>query len=222
MAKLTPGRVRRGHLVGFGVYKDTYIVEGHPDVVIVVCRVASDGFGGMDISDLRNEVKMLRRLGSFGVPVAEVISVGMNGGRPAMLMKRYVGGSKDSEKHAHVSVVSKRSISDLYRIAASIERHDLYVDDIQFLYDKDGSVVVADPLAVWKYSERKRFDNELFLEERTEVAEQISEEIGWCRAALKMKSGGRKIKNIANSTTFHRSKEMMKPRIRACISIEAA
>lgn len=90
----------------------------------------------------------------MGLPVVNARGPIMVGDRPALVYDRFEAGTKDAVRmvdgHATVvgdlSLLNKRSISDLILIRGKIEGAKLHISDLQFLVGKDGGIVISDPL----------------------------------------------------------------------------
>ncbi len=67
-----------------------------------------------------------------------------------MITKRYATAMKapDFEDEGY-KVLNEQSIRDLEEIRATLAAKNIVVRDLQFLVDKDGRVVVADPLRIF-------------------------------------------------------------------------
>ncbi|MDZ7863189.1 hypothetical protein [Acidovorax sp.] len=106
------------------------------------------------ISELESELKLLGQLKEMGLPVVNARGPIMVGDRPALVYDRFEAGTKDAVRmvdgHATVvgdlSLLNKRSISDLILIRGKIEGAKLHISDLQFLVGKDGGIVISDPL----------------------------------------------------------------------------
>ena len=78
------------------------------------------------------------------------------GGRPAMLLDRYVGSSQDmleGTRVADTSRLNENSLLSLQRIKLAMQMRKIDIRDLQFLVKSDGSFVIADPVAVHMGSE---------------------------------------------------------------------
>ncbi|MEM9135025.1 MAG: hypothetical protein AAGE88_21960, partial [Actinomycetota bacterium] len=136
-----------GELIGTGGNKDVYAYDD--DSVVGILH------NGKSPTDLAREVELLASLEELGLPVvrAELIRVD---GKDAILYDRYALGSKDVvrtvEKRPRIvgdtDLLNQRSIQDLRRIREMLIDQRIKIDDLQFLIGEDGSIVIADPLAV--------------------------------------------------------------------------
>lgn len=137
--------------------KDVYAIKDEPDKVIAILRTGKPG------KAIQDEVRMLDELKEMGLPIVEIIEITTHNGRPAIVMKRYAQISKDVVKigNGKAKVIgnskylNNKSIKDLREIRDSMVRNQIKIDDLQFLIDYDGSVVIADPLNVTKGSPSK-------------------------------------------------------------------
>ncbi|MGO4129783.1 DUF4781 domain-containing protein [Inquilinus sp. YAF38] len=104
------------------------------------------------------EMAMLNQLDEAGLPVARPLGLIRVGGRPALLVDRYVAGSKDMLDRTGNTVVdtsrlNENSLLSLQRIRLAMQMRKIDIRDVQFLMKEDGSFVVADPVAVHMGSE---------------------------------------------------------------------
>jgi len=101
------------------------------------------------------EVAMLNRLEEAGLPVARPLGLTRVGGRPALLVDRYVANSKDmmnrpgGDEVVDTSRLNENSLSSLKRIKATMLERKIDIKDLQFLVKEDGSFVVADPQEIY-------------------------------------------------------------------------
>ncbi len=102
---------------------------------------------------------MLSMLKRRKIPVVEIRGLTTHGGRPAVVMKLYGEGSKQTVTNdeqnfnrpirvGNSAYLNARSIKDLQDILRKCQQQKVSVDDIQFLIGTDGFVVIADPLTV--------------------------------------------------------------------------
>lgn len=139
-----------GEHLGSGGHKDVFALLDSPAEVIAILKPSAPA----DI--LREEVALLRKLRRAGLPAAETVAETTHGSQPALVMKRYAEGSKaivriSGKRPAIVGSsahLNERSIRDLERIRATMQRRQIRVSDLQFLIGRDGRVVIADPLDV--------------------------------------------------------------------------
>lgn len=132
-------------VLGAGDYKVVFGVEGRPDLVIAISKY-DDANSTFMKEKLAREKADLERLEKAGAYVAKVEAIGTYEGRAALVMKRYEVGTKASEWfEARWSLLNETSILELKKIERALLRSGLEVQDLQFLVDKAGHVVIADP-----------------------------------------------------------------------------
>jgi hypothetical protein len=140
-----------GKPLGSGGNKVAYEVPGRQDIAIAVLEK------GKSPGSIDREIGFLNELREQGLPTVEVLGKTTHNGQPAMIMKRYAQGSKDVvklDRNNKVRIVgeskflNEKSISDLNKIRSILKSKKIKIDDLQFLINKDGSIVVADPLDV--------------------------------------------------------------------------
>ncbi|MGT0244769.1 LysM peptidoglycan-binding domain-containing protein [Burkholderia pyrrocinia] len=140
-------RSELGALLGRGGNKDVYAYGDNQAV-----GVLRSGVNPKVISD---EIGMLSQLNRAGVPAVNPRAVSVDG-VPGMLMDRFAEGSKSIVKFSDGKVrivgesqlLNQQSISDLQGIRSAMVGKGIKIDDLQFLIDNKGRVVVADPLDV--------------------------------------------------------------------------
>jgi hypothetical protein len=144
--------IKLGKSLGSGGNKDVYDVPGREDVAIAVLGK------GKPASAIDKEIALLNELKEQGLPTVEVLGKTTHNGQPAVVMKKYAQGSKDIvriDSNGKVKIVgqsellNEKSISDLQRIRTLMQEKKIKIDDLQFLIQKDESVVIADPLKVF-------------------------------------------------------------------------
>lgn len=130
-----------GPRLGAGFFK-TAFAFGDKALVILRRHDLLPGF---------KEMAMLNQLDEAGLPVAKPLGLIRVGGRPAMLLDRYVGNSKDmleGTRVADTSRLNESSLLSLQRIKLAMQMRKIDIRDLQFLVKSDGSFVIADPVAV--------------------------------------------------------------------------
>jgi hypothetical protein len=130
-----------GPRLGAGFFK-TAFAFGDKALVILRRHDLLPGF---------KEMVMLNQLDEAGLPVAKPLGLIRVGGRPAMLLDRYVGNSKDmleGTRVADTSRLNENSLLSLQRIKLAMQMRKIDIRDLQFLVKEDGSFVIADPVAV--------------------------------------------------------------------------
>jgi hypothetical protein len=146
----TPNNISRsdlGNLLGRGGNKDVYALGENQAV-----GVLRNGTNPKVISD---EIDMLNKLSDAGIPTVNPRAVSVDG-TPGMQMDRFAQGSKDVVRLVDGKVrivgdsplLNQQSVNDLQAIRDTMVNDKIQINDLQFLIDKDGHVVVADPLAV--------------------------------------------------------------------------
>ncbi len=143
--------LKLGQQIGEGGNKIVYDIVGHQDEVIAVLKKGKPG------SAIDEEVALLRQLSENNLPVVEILERGIHEGQPALIMKKYAQGSKDIVKRVgdkmkivgDSAFLNQKSIRDLNLIKNNLINRKIKIDDLQFLIAKDGSIVIADPLAIF-------------------------------------------------------------------------
>lgn len=107
---------------------------------------------------LKEEIADLKVLEGAGIPVPKVYElydhfqadtfVGRH--ESAVLMERFVCGSRGDVESKLLTVLNANSLASIKEIREKLLAAQLYVDDLQFLFRADGSMVVADPDKVVK------------------------------------------------------------------------
>lgn len=166
-----------GRELGRGASKTAFELRARPDRVVVIHRDSGRG----DLETATDERERLDKLIKAGVPTAPILALGtvniptfsydhnLNGGiYGAQLMKRYASSNRCNRREVDrvVGLLNERSIASATAIYEALVEADLYVFDLQFLIDEDGSVVVSDPLDVQKMNAGR-------IEETREVCEEI-------------------------------------------------
>lgn len=189
--RVTPERV-----LGSGGYKTCYSIKGRRDSVVLV-----HGESIFDLDEtfrlIEEEAKHLATLASLGLPVAEIHEIGVlriNGERQAAhIMPRYVCGNRDNCRAQFLRIFNERTLNQARRLLSQFERlQPLYVEDLQFLFRRDGSFVIADPLWVeHRYSTAHRV--------------QLTRIIKAARYSLRVRQGG--ITHPADSSLWHEAEQ---------------
>ena len=134
--------------------KNVYLLQNENSKVIGISKLVEDA-----LIRIREEAAMLGMLANRGIPVVHIEGITTHNGAPALIMRRYAEGSKDTvtndKKNFNKPVrkgnsdnLNAKSIIDLNKIMKQSQREKVRIDDIQFLIGSDGSVVVADPLSL--------------------------------------------------------------------------
>jgi hypothetical protein len=140
--------IKLGKELGSGGNKIAYEVPGREDVAIAILEK------GKPADAINKEIGFLNELKEQGLPTVEVLGTTTHNGQPAMIMKKYAQGSKDvvqTEKNkariiGKSELLNGKSISELKKVRSLMESKKIKIDDLQFLINRDGSVVIADPL----------------------------------------------------------------------------
>lgn len=133
-----------GEVVGEGRYKMVYGIEGRDDLVIAIPKEGQD-------HSLVTEILTLNKLKEMGFPTVEIIGETRHSGQPAIVMKRYLIGSKDIlQLGGPIEALNWRSLDDLNRIRQMLLDEKVIVVDLQFLVESDGGIVIADPQGLQK------------------------------------------------------------------------
>jgi hypothetical protein len=156
-----------------------------------------------DAGTLLYEIDTLERLNYYGIPVPKMWGPYrvMAGGRKsaAVMMKRYAFHDRDFAwqdldtkliKKA-ISVLNDKTLKDLLRIREILEENRMVIDDIQFLFDHDGSLVVTDPLDFTEGIHESEFEERA--SEQTETLDDLEAGI---RVAIDIKKGLISLKEV--------------------------
>ncbi|MEG4323800.1 hypothetical protein QUB37_13140 [Microcoleus sp. AT3-A2] len=140
-----------GERIGSGGNKDVYAIQGRNDLAIGILRRG-------EIEELNTEIETLQKVESQGLQTIEVLGTTTHNGRPAIIMKKYAQGSKGIVRSiggipervdgADISLLNQKSIDDLEKIRAILQRKKIYIDDLQFLIAEDGRVYITDPIDI--------------------------------------------------------------------------
>jgi hypothetical protein len=143
--------IKLGKKLGSGGNKTAFEVPGREDIAIAVLEK------GKPADAINKEIGLLNELKEQGLPTVEVLGTTTHNGQPAMVMKKYAQGSKDvvelgengkMQIVGQSKLLNEKSIADLRKIRSLMEEKKIKVDDLQFLIQKDGTIVIADPLKV--------------------------------------------------------------------------
>ena len=141
-----------GPRLGAGDFKSAFAFG---DKAVLVIRQAKNG--NLVMPGFK-EMAMLNQLDEAGLPVARPLGLIRVGGRPALLVDRYVASSKDMLDRTGNTVVdasrlNENSLLSLQRIKLAMQMRKIDIRDLQFLMKEDGSFVISDPVAVHMGSE---------------------------------------------------------------------
>jgi hypothetical protein len=133
--------------MGEGGEKNVYEITGQPDLVMAKRKNKS-------LQQIKQEISVLDRLKALGFKVLEILGYTFHNGEPAMIMKRYAEGSKDivktndetgqPERVGNSEFLNDQSIKDLKELKNKLRTEDVWINDIQFLIDSEGRIVLAD------------------------------------------------------------------------------
>lgn len=176
-------QVRLGRLLDSGAIKDVFDCKDYPDRVVAVARSPHDN----DI--IAEELKYIRQLKKLGYPVVEVYNDYVLNLRAGYVMKRYAFSDRSDfvTRQRHIKLYNETAKSCLESIAKKLIDDMIVIDDIQFLYDFDGRVVIADPMELI---------SSFSYHDRVEMFETLAVEIGLCKAALA--NPGASLKDLEN------------------------
>jgi hypothetical protein len=138
-------------VLGAGDYKVAFGVEGHPDLVVAIAKYddASSTFMKEKLAKEKADLETLERAHVY---VTKVVAVGTIGGKAAIVMKRYASGTKAPDwSESRWSLLNETSVLELKKIERALLASGLEIQDLQFLVDPEGHVVVADPEAVGEH-----------------------------------------------------------------------
>jgi hypothetical protein len=141
------GHIVLGEKLGSGGTKDVYAVTGRRDLVLCVLKP-----GRPELLALQERAR-IQKLRAAGLPTVSILGTTSYEGRPVLIEKRYAQGSKEIVKLVDGRVcqigrselLNKKSIEDLSRIRRALRSGPIKIDDLQFLIDADGSMVISDP-----------------------------------------------------------------------------
>lgn len=137
--------------------KDVYELVDHPDLVIGISKVVGDY--NVKLNRLKKEIDDLNKLKNEGLPVVEYNGLTTHNGTPAIVMKKYAQGSKDIVANDKTNfsapirvgdsqLLNETSIKDLTKILLDLKNKKIQIEDLQFLIDKDGRLVITDPFKI--------------------------------------------------------------------------
>ncbi len=113
------------------------------------------------------------------LPVVQIIEKGNFEGQPAVIMKKYMQGSKDIVRRIDnkmeiigtSNLLNQKSIIDLRNIKRIMENSKISIDDLQFLIAKDGGIVISDPLNVYLKTKPSKWNTQM-IDKLIEVAQK--------------------------------------------------
>lgn len=132
-----------GPRLGSGANKYAYALKEDP----TKCALVSS------LNVLKSEREDLEKLEKAGVPVPKVyelhdsVTADKNIGQheSALIVERFACGSRGDVQSKLLDVLSEKSIDSIKEIKNKLLAAELYVDDLQFLFREDGTMVLADP-----------------------------------------------------------------------------
>ncbi|MCZ2343949.1 MAG: hypothetical protein LC104_19445 [Bacteroidales bacterium] len=139
----------------------TRLGEGGNKIVSAVVGDETKAVGVLKVGKpdkaLQEEIELIQDLKDAGLPTVNVVGTTVIENRPAIVMDRYVLGSKSVVKTVNgkptivgaSSILNQQSVLDLESIKRTMIDKKIKIDDLQFLIAADGHVVVADPLKVF-------------------------------------------------------------------------
>jgi hypothetical protein len=142
--------VKLGKELGSGGNKIVYEVPGREDIAIAVLEK------GRPANAIDKEIELLNDLKEQGLPTVEILGKTTHNGQPAVVMKKYAQGSKDLvrvenkniKRIGESTLLNEKSVKDLKAIKSIMELKKIKINDLQFLIQKDGTIVISDPLGV--------------------------------------------------------------------------
>jgi hypothetical protein len=144
-----------GEILGTGAEKTAFAFgDGH---VIVVYKDLEPEVRrpGEAYSDPEHQQATLSKLDRLGFPIARNQAEFDFNGQKAFLQDRYVANDRDldfrtdaSGQPLSVTLLNQNSISSLKAIRSLLIEKDVAIADLQFLIDKDGRFVIADPIGM--------------------------------------------------------------------------
>ena len=136
-----PNQLELGKLINYGGFKNVYKMIGEPRwVALTARRKFREGL-------LQLELDNLEILKANGVPTAQFHpELETFNGRKILLMEKFEAGSKTDPLFFRML----NSVSEEWccTIQSSFYNEDIFFDDLQFLINKSGKVVPADPTDV--------------------------------------------------------------------------
>ncbi|MGL4959647.1 MAG: DUF4781 domain-containing protein [Inquilinus sp.] len=144
-----------GEVLGTGVEK-TAFAFGDDHVIVVYKDLEPEvPRPGEAYSDPEHQQATLAELDRLGFPIARIQAEFDFNGQKAFLQDRYVANDRDldsrmdaSGQPLSVTLLNQNSISSLKAIRSLLISEDVAIADLQFLIDKDGRFVIADPVGM--------------------------------------------------------------------------
>lgn len=130
--------------LGDGCYKEAWSVIGQPDRAIITTNYPSDFI---------RELDTIRDLECRGFPVIQIHDVFFKKMSNKRLMcaiaDRYYDGVRGKGRTNIHLILNEKTSSDVQKIRNLINVNKIFIQDLQFLFKEDGSVVINDPQDVY-------------------------------------------------------------------------
>lgn len=130
-----------------GGWKSCWTVKGRRGIVALVCNRPKE----TALVELARELEELTRLAVLGFPVLETFGIHIvkceGEVKYAIIAKRYVAQSKEYASKFR-ELYTEQSVKDFDLMDRLLKEKNLQIHDLQFLIDKKGHVVIADPLGI--------------------------------------------------------------------------
>lgn len=134
-----------GKVLGSGCSKSAYEVVNDPTKVVLYSAKAY-------APNWKTEIEYLEKLGEMGFPVLGIDTVwfehprSLDYGECMMIVDRYEAQSKTMPSKQWLDLVSEKSVKAFQRIEECAQKNYVaLIGDFQFLWAKDGDIVIADP-----------------------------------------------------------------------------
>ena len=135
-----------GEILGAGVEKTAFAFGDDHVIVVYKDREAREARSGEVYSDPVYQQATLAELDRLGFPTAKIQAEFDFNGQKAFLQDRYVANNRDLGRvDASGRLLNRNSIASLETIRSLLLSKDAAISDLQFLIDKDGRFVIADP-----------------------------------------------------------------------------
>lgn len=140
-----------GEVLGAGVEKTAFAFGDDHVIVVYKDREAREARSGEVYSDPEHQQATLAELDRLGFPITRIEAEFDFNGQKAFLQDRYVANDRDlgrvdaSGRSLSHTLLNRNSIASLETIRNLLLSKDVAISDLQFLIDKDGRFVIADP-----------------------------------------------------------------------------
>ena len=132
-----------GKKLDSGQYKDIYLHKDDDQKVVAVPKDKGS------VSVVKQEVEAIKKLNSLGIPSVKLLQVIEVDGVTSYVMKRYVANIKPTAfGESNLGLLNQNSINDLVNLRDLIKKEKIFIDDLQFLIDSQGNLVIADPMDI--------------------------------------------------------------------------